>query len=82
MAIQLNISDELEQALRVRAGAHGRTIEEEALEAIRRSMRVYERDAQLAPIRQAFAESGMTEDEAVDFFEEEKHAMRRERRGP
>ncbi|MGL4514671.1 MAG: hypothetical protein ACRCT8_16400 [Lacipirellulaceae bacterium] len=36
-------------------------------------------DASLAPVREAFRASGMTEDAAVELFEAEKHALRRER---
>lgn len=36
-------------------------------------------NAALAPVREAFRASGITEDEAVADFEREKHAMRRER---
>ena len=35
----------------------------------------------LAPVRQAFAESGMTDDELGDYLEDVKHAARAERRG-
>ena len=33
----------------------------------------------MAPVREAFNASGLTEDEAVELFEAEKHAQRRER---
>ena len=36
-------------------------------------------DEVLAPIREAFQVSGLTEDEAVEDFERVKHEMRRER---
>jgi hypothetical protein len=32
------------------------------------------------PVAEAFAKSGMTEDQLAEFLEEEKHAMRAERR--
>ncbi len=34
----------------------------------------------LRPTREAFRASGMTEDEAVELFEAEKHLMRQERK--
>jgi hypothetical protein len=34
----------------------------------------------LTAVRQRFAESGMTEDQLSDLLEDEKHAMRQERR--
>jgi predicted DNA-binding antitoxin AbrB/MazE fold protein len=36
----------------------------------------------LLPVREAFEASGLSEDEAVELFEAEKHALRRERRAP
>jgi hypothetical protein len=32
------------------------------------------------PVAEAFAKSGMTEDQLAEFLEEKKHAMRAERR--
>jgi len=40
-----------------------------------------ELDAILQPVRNAFAASGMTEDELAEFLEVEKHAMRGDSRG-
>ena len=37
-------------------------------------------EALLQPVREAFEASGLSEDEAVELFEAEKHALRRERR--
>ena len=37
-------------------------------------------DEVLAPVRQAFADSGMTDDELGDMLEDVKHAARAERR--
>jgi len=38
-------------------------------------------DEVLAPIRKGFAESGMTEDQAAEQYEAEKHAARAAKRG-
>lgn len=82
MVIRVDIPADVECKLRRQAELCGRSINELAVLAIRRGISAYEREQQLAPIRQAFATSGMTEDEAVELFEHEKHALRRERREP
>lgn len=81
MTLQLNLPPDLIAQLEARAAATGSAPETLALEAIRCQIVADEAlDRALAPIRQAFAESGMTEEEAVDLFEAEKHALRIERR--
>ena len=80
MTLNITISDELAAALTRSAAATGKTLEEIAVSAIRRDLQAAARlrDA-LTPIRSAFSDSGLSEDEAVELFESEKHALRRER---
>ncbi len=74
----LEIPDDLAQKLAERGAQWGNSPEQVALGYIRRTLRSDEvLDEALAPIREAFRASGMTEDEAVELFEAEKHAMRR-----
>jgi predicted transcriptional regulator len=81
MSLVIEIPDELAQQLQQRAAETGTAPEKVAISAIERQFRSEESLKQtLEPIRQAFRESGMTEEEAVELFEAEKHAMRRERR--
>jgi predicted transcriptional regulator len=81
MALVIEIPDELAVQLEEHAAATGSVPEKVAIGAIQRQLHADELlERSLAPIRQAFAESGMTEEEAVELFEAEKHAMRRERR--
>lgn len=83
MTMQVQIPDELAKLLQEKAAAAGSLPEELALAAIRLQIAANaERDQILAPVREAFTASGMTEDEAIELFEEEKHAMRREHREP
>ena len=80
MTLSVTIPDELAEALTRSAQAAGKTPEEVAVSAIRRNLLATAKlNEALAPIRKAFQESGLTEDEAVELFEAEKHALRRER---
>ena len=79
MALCVTIPDELAEELNRTAQAVGKTPEEIAVRAIRRNLLATAKlNEALAPIREAFRKSGLTEDEAVELFEAEKHAMRRE----
>lgn len=81
MCLHLNIPDDIERALRRQAEKSGVPAEVIAARLIERSVRVWEEFERAAqPARDAFAASGMTEDEAVELFEAEKHAMRAEGR--
>jgi hypothetical protein len=79
MSLSVTIPDDLADQLVRTAHATGKTPEEVAVVAIRRNLLVSAKinDA-LAPIREAFQDSGLTEDEAVELFEAEKHALRQE----
>jgi hypothetical protein len=80
MTLNLDIPDELAEELARNAQAAGKTPEEVAVIAIRRNLLAAAKLKQaLAPVREAFKNSGLAEDEAVDMFEAEKHAMRHER---
>jgi predicted transcriptional regulator len=76
MALVIEIPDELAVQLEEHAAATGSVPEKVAIGAIQRQLHADE----LLERSLAFAESGMTEEEAVELFEAEKHAMRRERR--
>jgi hypothetical protein len=79
--VRVQIPDELAKDLVKRAEAAGTEPEEVAVAAIRRQLEADGQLAQLlAPVREAFNSSGLTEEEAVELFEKEKHEMRRERR--
>ncbi len=81
MSLMIEVPDDLAAQLQERAAAIGSIPEKVAIIAIEQQLRANDLlEKSLAPVRQAFRESGMTEDEAVELFEAEKHAMRRERR--
>ena len=81
MVLSLSISPAAEARLRAKAAPAGVDVETyairhlELMAATPRSLKEIS-----GPIAEAFARSGMTEDELSDFLEAEKHAMRAERR--
>ncbi len=80
MTIHVDIPEPLAGKVAKAAQAEGKTPEDVILEAVARRVDPLTRlNTALAPIRAAFQESGLSEDEAVELFEAEKHAMRRER---
>lgn len=81
MVLSVPISPEAEARLKAKAQAAGVDIATYAarhLELITQPPKSL-RDIS-GPIAEAFKESGMTEDELSDLLEEEKHAMRAEKR--
>lgn len=79
MSVTVTIPDDLADELTRTAQAIGKTPEEVAVVAIRRNLLATAKlNEALMPIRDAFQKSGLTEDEAVELFEAEKHALRRE----
>jgi glycine cleavage system pyridoxal-binding protein P len=81
MVISVPISPQTEATLKAKAAAAGVDVETYAarqLELMASPPRSLKEIS--GPIAQAFAKSGMTEDELADFLEQEKHAMRAERR--
>lgn len=82
MVLSLSISAETEAKLKAKAAAAGVDVETYAarqLELMAAPPRPLHEIS--GPIAEAFARSGMSEDELADFLEAEKHAMRAERRG-
>jgi hypothetical protein len=81
MVLSVTISTEAEAKLRAKAAAAGVDL---ATYAARQLERLAAPPPSLreisGPIGEAFARSGMSEDELSDFLEAEKHAMRAERR--
>ncbi len=79
--MDVHIPDDLAAELLERAKAIGDDPEQVAIRAIQKSLTAEQSLAELlAPVRKAFQDSGMTEDEAVELFETEKHAIRKQRR--
>ncbi|QDV73671.1 hypothetical protein [Botrimarina mediterranea] len=81
MAIHVEIPDALAAKVAEAAKSLGKSEEQVVIEAVATKVApLDELNELLAPVRAAFAETGMTEDEAVEEFEHEKHSLRQERR--
>ena len=79
MEITISVAPNIEGILAQKAAAEGQNIKEfiESLvekQAVRRSL-----DEVLAPMREDFAKSGMTEDDLDELIKTERRAMREER---
>ena len=81
MVLTVPISHEAELKLAAKAKAAGVDVETYAARHLEFMARPPRSLADLSgPIAEAFARSGVSEDELSDFLEAEKHAMRVERR--
>jgi hypothetical protein len=81
MVLSLSISAETEARLKAKAAAAGVDVETYAARHLERMAAPPKSLKDISgPIADAFAQSGMSEDELSDFLEAEKHAMRAERR--
>jgi hypothetical protein len=79
--MRVEVPSELAEEILETAKATGTDPERVAVAAIRRGLEARENlEALLLPVREAFEASGLSEDEAIELFEAEKHALRRERR--
>lgn len=80
MSIHVEFPESLAEKVARAAKSQGKSAETVVLEAVASQLDPLGRlNAALAPIRAAFQESGLSEDGAVELFEAEKRAMRRER---
>lgn len=81
MLLSIPISVEAEAKLKAKAALAGVDVETYAARHLEMmAMPPQSLEEISGPIGKAFTQSGMTEDELADFLEQEKHAMRAERR--
>jgi hypothetical protein len=81
MTIHVKIPDLLAAKVVLVARSTGKTPEDVVLDAVaQRVDPLAQLNAELAPVHRRLKELGETEDDAVEFFEEVKHEMRRQRR--
>lgn len=81
MVLNIAISQETEARLKAQALAAGIDVETYAARELARVAAAPRNLAAISgPVAEAFARSGMTEEQLSDFLEEEKHRMRAERR--
>jgi len=76
----VKLPPDVEQKLLRRAAAAGEPIESFAGRILADAVNAPTIDEILAPVRQRFAASGMTEQQLSELLEAEKHAMRQDRR--
>jgi hypothetical protein len=85
MTLQLDISSDEVALLQEQARASGQDLHAYATHLLRAAARragaVHRLDAILAPARARFQASGLTEEQASDRYESEKHAAREANRG-
>jgi hypothetical protein len=80
LMLQIPLPPDTETKLRERASARGQDVSSYAAHLLKEALNTPSVDELLAPVREAYDKSGITEDESFDFLETEKHAMRRDRR--
>ena len=81
MTLNVDLSPHTQQRLETLAAKQGQPLEVYVSELIERTIRIAEPiDAILAPFRQGFAESGMSDNEAATMLETELKEVRAKRR--
>jgi hypothetical protein len=81
MSLQIEIPEPLAEKVEQAAQQQGRTATDVVLDAVAERLDPLARLRHLtAPIAERLEELGETEDDAVEFFEEVKHDLRRQRR--
>lgn len=80
MSLHLTIPDPLAAKVTAAAESQGKRPEELVIEAIETKLNPLARlDELMAPVRARIAELGESEDDVMDFLEEVKHDLRKER---
>ncbi len=75
--VTIDLPEDLERKVRSRAAERGQEVADYLREVIERSVKTL--DESLAPVRDGFARSGMSEEELDQFFEEMREQVWRER---
>lgn len=81
MDVTFTISDETAKQLLLRASKEGTDISSLMTKIAEREAKKPALDELLAPVRQQFLESGLSEKDLTELVKEERRAMRRERNG-
>ena len=80
MSIHVEIPEPLAEKVARAAKSQGKSPEDVVLEAVAKRLDPFARlDELMAPVHERMKSLGITEDEAVEDFEREKHALRKER---
>jgi hypothetical protein len=81
MDIKISIPAELESVLRERAARFGKDADDYVSEIVAKHLEKPSLDELLAPIREDFSQSGISEDELNALIEEERQALWDEKHG-
>jgi predicted transcriptional regulator len=81
MSLTVTLPSDLEAQVQQAAAKNGRDVEQYVLDAIKRAVLKPSLDEILAPVREQFAASGMTEEEFDQLIEEERQAIWEEKHG-
>jgi len=79
MTLTIAIAPEVEAKLLKRAAESGQDVAEYAANLIRQGVTALTFDELLAPVRQDFARSGMSDDEIMEFGRQQLDALRAEK---
>ena len=79
MEVTFTISDEVGQQLSIRANKEGKNVSEFMATVAEREAKKPTLDELLAPVRQQFLQSGLSEEDLTNLVKEERRAMRREK---
>lgn len=82
MTLTIPLSPEAEAKLRARAAAAGQNVAEYAARLFEQAVTTPSVDEALAPFRREVADSGLTDGQLDEFFEEMRDEAWRERQGP
>lgn len=80
MTLQILLAPETEKKLRQLAEAAGQDVVSYAAHLLDDAIAMPTVNEALAPVRQSFAATGMTDDELADLLEKAKHDIRHNRR--
>lgn len=81
MDVKISIPSELESVLIERAARFGKDTDDYVSQVVAKHLERPSLDELLAPIREDFAKSGMSEDELNALIEEERQALWEEKHG-
>ena len=81
MTLQVDLPKPIDAKLSEKAKAAGMDLATYAQRVLTAEALLPSLDEALAPVRQSFASSGITEEEVIERYETEKHAARAARRG-